>query len=216
MLYVAIIGFLVALAIAIFLYFRPKFISEGFTTIAIDGETIPKCLLRDTEAQYLLKQFQSMKQINPTADSIAAYDELTLILQKVLCMDADVTGPAAGPYSTFKLPFANSHDIEPVASIVGRCVRKSTRERDIEMMMDKFNSRGTELINRLCDNNTKGSAVTSFRNILARMGKTITAACVAPKTTLDTPPGARDPGYYEPESVKNFSPYTIMGERQYF
>lgn len=215
MLYAAIGAYLILLAIALFLYFRPKFISEGFTTIAIEGETMPKCLLRDTEAQYLLKRLQAMKKINPTAESAQIYDELKLILQKVLCMDADITGPAAGPYSTYQFPFATSHDVEPVASLVGRCIRNSARERDIEMTMDKFNSRGSTLIQQICDNDNKGPALTSFQNILGRISKSITKVCVSPKANLDRPQGPRDPGYYEPESVKNFTPYTIMGEKQY-
>ena len=176
---------------------------------------MPKCLLRDAEAQYLLTMFKEMKVVNPSSDSEMAFDELKLILQKVLCLDADVTGPAAGAYSTYQFPFTTSHDIEPVAHLVGRCVRHVARERDIEMVIDKYSTRGATLINQLCDNRSKGSALTSFQNILDRVKRSITGICVAPKATLDIPPGARDPGYYEPDSIKNLTPYTIMGEKQY-
>jgi hypothetical protein len=222
MLTVSFVAYAIIIGIAIFLYFRPKFMQqpwpwaqEGFTTIAIDGETIPKCLLRDIEAQNLLSKFQGMKQKNPTPESNMEYDELKLILQKALCLDADVTGPAAGPYSTFQFPFATSHDIEPTASFVGRCVRRVVRERDIEMLIDKYLSRGETLIGRLCDGQTKQSALTSFRNVIGRVKKNITPVCMSDKANLDRPTGARDPGYYESDSIKNLQPYEITGKIQY-
>ena len=210
--YTAIAAYFVVIAIMLFLYFRPKFINEpflkeGFSTIALDGEKIPKCFLRDTEAQRLLASFQGIDNTNTRL----AYDELKLILQKALCTDADVTGPAGNTFTTYNLPFATSHDIEPTASFVGRCVRKVVRERDIEMMIDKYRTRGSTLINQMCDNNARGTALLQFHAILDRVKSNITPYCVAPKANLDIPSGARDPGYYESDAVKNLTPYQISG-----
>jgi hypothetical protein len=131
-------------------------------------------------------------------------------------MEADVTGPAAGPFSTYTLPFATSHDIEPTASFVGRCVRKVIRTRDIAMLIDKFRFRGVALIAKLCSSNVQ-QHLFSFHSILDRVQQTITPICVAPKATLDIPAGARDPGYYESEDIQNLMPYTISGGgAQYF
>ena len=150
---VAFYAFLVVLAIAIFLYFRPKFISrstEGFATIALDGETMPKCLIRDANSQQLLAQFQGLKASSaPSSATSVAYDEFKLILQKLLCIDADITGSGAGPFSTYQLPFATAHDIEPAANFVARCSKSALRSRDVEMAMEKFESRGKELIDRI-------------------------------------------------------------------
>ena len=206
---IAIGVYAVLFVLALFLFLRPNFMKEGFTTIALDSDHMPKCFLRDTEAQALLESVST--QMNTDA-----YRELKLILEKVLCMDADITGPAAGPYSTYQLPFATLHDIEPVASFVGRCVRKVVRERDIEVLMDKYESRGTELLTQLCSGTETQVALTHFRNILGKVQKHISVVCVAPKANLDAPTGARDPGYYESESLQKLSAFKPTGGNQYF
>lgn len=201
---IALTAFFVVLSIAVFLYFRPKFISEGFTTIAL-SEDMPRCLLRDADAQSLLASLDKHSE---------HYGEFKLILQKALCIDADVTGSAAGPYTTYALPFATAHDIEPSASFVGRCVRNVARSRDIEMVIGKFQDRGNELLSQLCVNPTIQKH--KFRHILLRVMAHITPVCIAPKANLDIPKGTRDPGYFMPESVKHLQEYTIRGDVQYF
>jgi len=215
-------AFVCVLAIGIFLYFRPKFLQEGneqkegFATVALDGEAMPKCLLRDADAQGLLAQFQALKYAAPNSDTGAAYDELKMVLQKVLCIDADITGSAAGPYSTYQLPFVTAHDAEPAASFVGRCVRHSVRSRDVEYTIGKYEDRGKELIAQLCfDEATRKQAMSTFHNIVARVTRNISRVCIAPKANLDHPSGVRDPGYYEPENVQHLQEYTIQGDKQY-
>lgn len=222
LIYAAIGAYVVVISIMLFIYFRPKFINEkftqeGFTTIAIDGEKIPKCFLRDAEAQRLLHMMHGLRMQKPSSEASMAYDELKLILQKALCLDADVTGPAAGPYSTYQFPFTTAHDIEPTANLVGRCTRHVARERDIDMVIEKYDYRGSVLINQLCDNNSRATALNSFHSILDRVKRNIMTVCVAPKANLDKPTGVRDPGYFESEKVKSLTPYTISGGgKQYF
>ena len=217
MLYIAAIAFGIVLAISIFLYFRPKFTTEGFTTIAIDGETMPKCVLRDNEAQNLLLHLNSLKQQTKTQENALAYDEFKLIIQKVLCMDADITSPAGTIFSTYQLPFSTSHDIEPLANFVGRCIRHVARKRDIQMIMNTFEMRGNELLEQLCiQTDARELAKKQFHTIITRVIANISEICVAPKATLDIPAGPRDPGYYEPSNIKELSPYKITGDYQYF
>lgn len=214
---IAILVFFILLAFSVFLYLRPNFINEGFATIALDAKTMPQCFLRDIQAQELLTQFEAVRKMPPASESAMAYNELVLILQKVLCIDADVSGSGAGPYSTYKLPFATAHDIEPAASFVGRCVRSAVRSRDIEMVMEKFETRGVELIGILCqDKKVRQETMDKFHNILARANRKITDKCLMEKASLDTPAGPRDPGYYEPPSLEGPSPYKITGGYQYF
>lgn len=212
---IALAAFFVALAIAAFLYFRPRFFAEGFATIALDGESMPKCFLRDAEAQRILAEFSGAQA--PASDAGMAYAELKLILQKALCMDADITGSGAGPYSTYQMPFATAHDIEPAASFVGRCVKGAVRTRDLEMVIDKFEGRGVELIGTLCADKAKRARVLEmFHNVLARASRNMADKCLVEKATLDIPAGPRDPGYFEPDSVKELGKYTITGNAQYF
>ena len=213
----ATIAFFIVLAIAIFLYFRPNFIREGFATIALDDATMPKCFLRDTEAQRLISMFQNVRKMPTASEPAMALAELTLILQKALCIDADVTGSGAGPYSTYQLPFATAHDIEPAASFVGRCLRNAIRSRDIEVAMDKFERRGAELINTLCTSKENlATAQDMFHNIMVRATRNISEICLKPQAQMDVPAGPRDPGYFTPESVDSLRPYTIRGGYQYF
>lgn len=216
---VALASFLVLIAISLFLYFRPDYLKtkEGFATLALDSETMPKCLLRDAEAQRLLARFQGFSVTSPNSMHGEAYAELKLIVQKLLCMDADITGSAAGPYSTYTLPFATAHDTEPPMSFVGRCVRHAARPLDVEITMDKYETRGLELIKTLCfDEPQRLAAAKEFHNIVLRVSRNITRACLTEKASLDTPAGPRDPGYYTPPEVKNLNAYTITGNAPQF
>lgn len=213
---IALLAFCIGVAISIFLYFRPTYLSEGFATIALDETAMPKCFLRDAEAQQLLARFAHM-EVAPASDAAMAREELTIILQKVLCIDADITGSGAGSYSTYRLQFQTSHDIEPAASFVGRCIRQAVRSRDVETAMGKFEMRGSELIGVLCsEKEDKQSAINAFHNIISRVTQSIMQACLTPKASMDIPAGPRDPGYYESPSIRELSPYTISGnDKQY-
>jgi len=213
---VALAAFAVVLTIGLFFYVRPGFLHEGFATVALDGETMPKCFLRDAEAQQILRELRGSLPKHSSVDVGVAHAELVLILQKVLCIDADVSGSGAGPYSTYQMPFATAHDIEPAASFVGRCVRHAIRSRDLEMAMDKFEGRGKELIAHLCKGPQRDKVMVMFHNVVARATRNIATKCMTPKASLDTPAGPRDPGYFEPSELQELGPYTIRGDYQYF
>lgn len=178
---------------------------------------MPKCLIRDADAQQLLAMFQGLKIVSPASDAAMAYEELKLILQKLLCIDADITGSGAGPYSTYQLPFATAHDIEPAASFVGRCVRNAVRERDITMAMEKFETRGKALIESMCaDAEQRKAAHAKFHAIVTRVTRAITEKCLTEKASMDHPAGPRDPGYYTPPKLEEHAEYSIFGgEKQY-
>ena len=217
---IALAAFSCVLLLGAVLYFRPRLLNEGFTTLAVDSETMPKCFLRDADAQRILAELKPSQAQAPASPSAMALAELTLILQKVLCIDADITGSAAGVYSTYRLPFATAHDIEPAASFVGRCVRNAARSRDVEVAMDKFEGRGKELIATICSQETQKQThdrvQSLFHDVVARATRNITRNCLSEKATLDRPAGSRDPGFFEPDEVKELRPYTIRGDYQYF
>ncbi len=209
--------FFIVLVVALLAYVNRPRHTEGFATIALDGEAMPKCLIRDADAQQLLAMFQGLKIVSPASDAAMAYEEFKLILQKLLCIDADITGSGAGPYSTYQLPFATAHDIEPAASFVGRCVRYAVRERDITMAMEKFETRGIALIESMCaDAEQRKTAHAKFHNIVVRVTKAITEKCLTEKASMDHPAGPRDPGYYTPPKLEEHAEYSIFGgEKQY-
>ena len=210
---IALIAFFVVVIIGILVYFRPGFFSEGFTTIAIDDATAPKCFLRDADAQKLISKFLAVRNMAPASEKAMALKELTLILQKMLCIDADITGAGMGPYSTYQLPFATAHDIEPAAEFVNRCLKNAVRSRDIEVAMGKFEDRGNELLDVLCGGTPEHTANKElFRGIVMRATRNISEYCLKPKNSLDTPAGARDPAYFDPGSAASDArPYEISG-----
>lgn len=201
-----LISFFVLMLIGLILYFRPAFLREGFTTVAIEENTLPKCFLRDADAQELIARLNTqVRGLPPASEQVVAFEEFKLILQKLLCVDADVTGAGMGPFTTYALPFVTAHDIEPVANFVGRCLRNAVRSEDIEIMIDKLERRGNELLAIL------SSDAAQFHTIVARAARNISEYCLKEKHSIDTPAGPRDPGYYVPPQLQTYREYSIRG-----
>jgi len=218
---ITLFAFAVVVAIAVVLYLWPRYFygnlrkkeDEGFTTIALSRETFPKCFVRSPDAQELLNIMRTAKKgMPPASDAGMAYEEFSMILQKVLCMDADVTSLGAGVYSTYSLPFNTLHDMEPVGSFVGRCLKNAIKARDVEITFGKLQYRGNQLIATMCGNDqTMGTALTLFDSILAKAAKNITNVCLKEHATMDIPAGVRDPGYYTPPELTQLSTYQETG-----
>jgi hypothetical protein len=195
----SMVGFLLLFFVTVLLYLYPTFLKEieGFSTIAVDPVYSPKCFARDAEAQRLLAEV--VNAIPNTPEGIQWVDEFRLILTKLLCIDADITGSGSGVYSTVDLKFNTFHDMEPVANFVGRCLKRSLKERDIKLTLEKLETRGAELL--------KGSTgvekaqrdvwVSSLHNIATRTSQAIRRVCLTPIASLDRPTGPRDPGFYD-------------------
>ena len=76
-----------------------------------------------------------MSLFKPCPDVLPSEDatdrvELALILNKLTCLDADVSNNGVDGYNTLKLPYNTSHDAEPLTNFVGRCLNNGTRSRD--------------------------------------------------------------------------------------
>ena len=208
----AIVFFFCAVLLGLVLAFTvEKKQTEAFTTIALDREVIPKCFLRDPEATKLLESLRSSKPRHPEA-----FAELSLILQKMLCIDADVTSSGAGAYSTFQLPFVTQHEIEPAASFVNRCLKGAMRSRDLEIAIEKFERRGATLVLELAQTEAqRANALQMFRNVTKRASRQIAQTCTSLQVNMDTPKGVRDPGYTVPSALDAVAPYAIHGSPQY-
>lgn len=204
--------------VVVFLYLHPRYFShgpegfakEGFSTIALNDSDFPKCVARDYEAQQLLTQLKTAGTAGSGAVAAAAeaYEELTLIVSKLLCMDADITSLGAGVYSSLRLPFNTQHDMEPVGTFVGRCLKNAVRERDISLTLGKLRDRGTALIAQLCSTSqSRAQHLALFDGIVKRTEAHITPVCLKEHASMDIPAGVRDPGYYIPGSVSTLGPY---------
>jgi hypothetical protein len=171
---------------------------EAFAVAAVDPVHMPACAARSAPAQSLLARFA----IVPESDDAAS--ELRLLISKLCCLEADIKTPAAGKYRTATLQFRTSHDMEPASTLVGRCLAGAVQRRDVELIMEKFNKRGAELIQAVLggcpDARTEFAAVANVT--AAALG-----SCVRPAPTMDHPTGARDLGFWEPARVADLSQY---------
>lgn len=194
----ALIGFLVVLA-GLLAHFKPATASiEGFATRAVDAKRMPECVSRSTDAQSLLAR------IAANDDELSA--ELRLLVSKICCMEADIAAPSAGVYRTLNMQFRTSQDMEPPATIVGRCLRNAVNKRDIELIVEKYTARGHVLIEKLCTND-RAAALTEFDKVVAHLNFAMTSFCLMKQPTMDRPVGARDMGFWEPEEVADLSQY---------
>jgi hypothetical protein len=172
---------------------------EGFASVAVDPARVPACTERSVPAQALLARFATV----PVGDEAAS--ELRLLLSKLCCIEADIKTPAAGKYRTAPLQFRTSHDMEPASTLVGRCLAGAVQKRDVELIMEKFEKRGAELVKRVLGGDC-GDAQAEFMAV-ANLTRAALASCCRPAPTMDHPLGARDLGFWEPERVANLSQY---------
>ena len=126
---------------------RTRPTEEGFAGPA-RGAGEPDCMrsLGDAAALLdILKGKQSSTESGP--DDLR---ELTLILSKLSCFKRDLTGAGSIVEATRYQPFSTAHDIEPIAETTARCFAATIPQRDLQIAFDKWGTRGTFLIKRLC------------------------------------------------------------------
>ena len=194
----AVFLFIIAMLLV---HWKPKLMStsmEGFAVAAVDPTRMPACAARSVPAQALLARFADI----PESDDAAS--ELRLMISKLCCMEADINTPAAGTYRTATLQFRTSHDMEPASTLVGRCLAGAVQRRDVELIMEKFNKRGAELIQTVLGGCPDARA--EFAAV-ANLTAVALGSCVRPVPTMDHPTGARDLGFWEPVRVADLSQY---------
>jgi hypothetical protein len=174
-------------------------LKEAFAVAAVDPARMPACAARSAPAQSLLARFA----IVPTSDDPAT--ELRLLISKLCCIEADIMTPAVGTYRTASLQFRTSHDMEPASTLVGRALAGAVQQRDVALIMDKFNKRGSELIKGIFGTDCQ-DATTEFAAV-SNVTRAALISTVRPAPTMDKPSGARDPGFWESARVADLSQY---------
>lgn len=183
-----LVVFLVVLALLL-VHYRPSKV-EGFAVAAVDPIRMPACAERSPAAQRILAAIAHY----PESDEGAA--EIRLLLSKLCCMEADVSTAGAGVYRTLPLQFRTSHDMEPPTTFVGRCLRNAVRQRDIDLVMDKFEKRGRALIRSRCPESRK-----DFDEVIASTRLAFVSFCLGDQPSMDKPMGARDVGFWAPDDT---------------
>jgi len=187
----------------------PKGSKEGFANPAI-SPNFPKCIQRNVDAQILLSIFPCCDDPSkaPTDDATDR-EELKLILTKLTCLDSDVTNNGVTGYRSMSLQFNTNHDFEPLGNFVGRCLNNGTREKDLTLVMDKYDTRGKTLINQISKRNGIDVKIPleHFDSVIKTVGAVLRNKCLAKHSSLDTPYGPRDPGYQIPFSVEKLATF---------
>jgi hypothetical protein len=122
-------------------------IFEGFAG-PVAGTGMPDCVRSSKEGAALYELLSG--KVSTTEEGGDDLRELQLILGKLACFKRDLTGAASVVAATRTQPFSTAHDIEPIAETTARCFAKTIPQRDLSLSFDKWGSRGTFLIKRLC------------------------------------------------------------------
>lgn len=107
------------------------------------------------------------------------------------------------------LKYNTSHDTEPLTNFVGRCLNGGARTRDIDIIMEKYESRGNQLIARITKKEGSDPALPFkyFKAVIGTTAHSLTHNCRMNRVQLDRPTGVRDPGYMMPFSVDKLAPF---------
>lgn len=182
---------------------------ENFSSPAV-APNQPSCVKRNVDAQALLHLFPQCDsdKKSPSEDAMNRI-ELKLILNKLTCLDADVTNSGVAGYNTLSLPYNTSHDMEPITNFVGRCLNGGARTRDIDLIMSKYESRGNTLIAAIASlmHINPKPAFKHYRNVLRVTHDSLLYNCKMKRASLDIPAGVRDPGYSIPFSIEKLAPF---------
>ena len=192
---VLIVALLAIVVAGMLIHYKPSMV-EGFASRSVDTKRMPECVSRSTDAQSLLARLEQ----NVTSDA----DELRLLVSKLCCMEMDIAAPSAGVYRSMNLQFRTSQDMEPPATIVGRCLRNAVNKRDIELIIEKYAARGHELVTRVGEGK---EARDELDAVVTHLKIAMTSFCLKEQPRMDRPVGARDMGFWEPENVADLSQY---------
>jgi hypothetical protein len=194
-----LLGALFVVALLLVIY-RPASVTEPFATAAVDPVRVPACTARSEDAQKLLARIAEFPQENDEAA------ELRMLVSKLCCMEADISAPSAGMMRTLNFQFRTSQDTEPASSFVSRCIKNAVQQRDIDIVVEKMQERGHKLLSVLL-----GGACAEehalFDKVVMRTRTSMMTFCLMKQPTMDHPIGARDMGFWEPDSVADLSQY---------
>jgi hypothetical protein len=130
--------------------------------------------------------------------------ELDVLFVKIAAIKTDITEGIGRVYKSIDIPYSTEQDVEPAATLVGRCHKKVIRQRDIELATDRYLIRGRQLIKAL-DAYYPAITQSASQELESNVG-TLKAVmldkCLKTQPQLDMPDGVRDPAFYEPPALE--------------
>lgn len=209
---IAVVAALIATYVAAVVYggslTKPK-ATEGFGGVAV-GSGVPDCLRASSELAKVVDFF-----INKTSTTEEGGDDLRefiLICSKLSCFKKDLMGVAGVVEATRYQPYSTAHDMEPVAETTSRCFAKTIPPRDLDLIMDKWGSRGKKLISRLCtsfdvDSSDYKALAKTFEDGLNDVNDVAKKTCFGPGAIIAGIPQVRMTSGYETPNLVDLSPY---------
>jgi hypothetical protein len=186
---------------------------EGFWAGPARGAGVPDCMqtLADGARVY---ELLSKKSAGSTEEGPDDLRELALILSKLACFKRDLMGAAGVVEATRYQPFSTAHDMEPVAETTARCFAKTIPQRDLQLTLDKWGSRGTFLLKRLCTSEMlteaeEEEALQAFGRAMADVGDVAMSVC------CNATGVAKLAGENQPRMVGGYEPPGTAGLREY-
>ena len=125
----------------------PVGVTEGFAG-PIHMAGVPDCIQNSDEAAQLYTIFSS--KTSTTEEGSEDLRELGVLLGKLACLKRDLMSAGHLVAATRNQPFSTQQDLEPIAETAARCFAMTIPARDLEIATDKWHTRGTMLLKRLC------------------------------------------------------------------
>jgi hypothetical protein len=211
--YLVISLFITAFAIAVWMAFSPscRNTREGFAGPAV-GAGMPDCMntSKDCAELYALLNSKKVHLEEGTED----LREMNVILSKISCLKRDLLSTAKVVSATRYQPYSTAHDLQPVAEIASQCFSKTIPQRDLALFLDKWGSRSTFLIKRLCTSenlseNEEKMALTLLGDAMADLNDIAkTECCNGGTPTIAGEPVVRMVGGFVPDKTQGLKEYT--------
>ena len=183
---------------------------EGFAGPSV-GAGEPNCMHVSSDAAALYDMLS--KRPSTTEEGPDDLRELKQILSKISCFKKDLLGVAGVVEATRYQKFATAHDLEPVAETTARCFAKTIPQRDLSLSLDKWGSRGTFLLKRLCtsenlSDSEENDALRYFGDAMADITEiALGKCCNSDVGIIAGQPQPRMVGGFEPVENQILRPY---------
>jgi len=172
---------------------------------------MPNCMNTSKDAAALYELLN--KHTSTTEEGPDDLREMQVILSKIACFKRDLLSTASVVEATRYQPFSTSHDLEPVAETTARCFAKTIPQRDLSLGLDKWGTRGTFLLKRLCTSERlteleEHEALQLFGDAMADITEiALGKCCNSDVGVIAGQPQPRMVGGYETPTVGNLKEY---------
>jgi hypothetical protein len=138
--------------------------------------------------------------------------EFRVLLGKIACLKRDLMSAGHLISATKDQPFSTSQDLEPVAETAARCFALTIPARVIDIAVDKWKTRGTMLVNRLCTSfsftgSEQKHSMDLFKSVMSDIYDVMQKSCLKGTSSIAGTPTPRMVEGKEPSENMNLGEY---------